>query len=56
MTLDEIQFWAEMTRRFFEENKEFCPHDYHWDGTESDGTTIFKCSVCGEIMVKEGEE
>lgn len=49
MTLEEVQFYAELTRRFFENNPELCPHDFHWIFTGVDGTKEFRCSVCGKV-------
>lgn len=53
MTLGEVQFYAELTRRFFGEHPELCPHDFHWIQTNTDGTKEFRCSVCGAKMGKE---
>ena len=48
MTLEEVQFYVQLTRRFFEANPELCPHDFHWVQTNIDGTKEFRCSVCGK--------
>lgn len=50
MTLEEVQFYAELTRRFFDANPELCPHDFHWIITHADGTKGFRCSVCGKVV------
>lgn len=50
MTLEEVQFYAELARRFFEAHPELCPHDFHWVQTDTNGMKTFQCSVCGEKM------
>ena len=47
-TLQKLQFYAELTQRFFESNSDLCPHDFHWIRTDLDGTETFECSVCGK--------
>lgn len=55
MTLEELQFYAELTQRFFENNPDLCPHDFHWIQTDTDGTKIFRCSVCGKKEQTKGD-
>lgn len=52
MTLEELQFYAELTQRFFENNPDLCPHDFRWIQTDTDGAKIFRCSVCGKIEMR----
>ena len=55
MTLGELQFYAELTQRFFENNPDLCPRDFHWIQTDTDGMKTFRCSVCGKKERTKGD-
>ena len=47
----EIEFWTETHFGL----PYLCPHDFHWIQTDTDGTKIFRCSVCGKKEQTKGD-
>ena len=59
MDIHELEYAAQVVFAMCRNHPEICPHDYHWDWSQTkDGIEEkhYKCRLCGNEMVKYEKE